>query len=77
MLPPDYSKGYAGDRQDSSKEWWLVWEEVSVMGRKRTWPVGYLYEPWNWDGIESDGVGEGNQRRCETATTLRTRALRG
>jgi len=76
VFPPDYSKGYAGDRPDSSQEWWFVWEEVPVVGRKRTRPLGYQYEPWNWGGAESDGVGEENERRRDQATTLTTRAPR-
>lgn len=77
MFPPDHSKGYAGDRSDSSKEWWRVWEEVPVVGRERTRSLGYLYESWNWNGVESDGVGEENQCRRGKVAALRTRTFFG
>ena len=72
MFPPDHSEGCAGDRPDSSQEWRFVWEEVPVVGRERARSMGYKYESWNWDGAESDGVGEENQRRRDQAATLTT-----
>jgi hypothetical protein len=77
MFPPDDSKGCTGDWIDSPKEWWRVWEEVSGVGRERARPLGYLYEPWDWDGVESNGVGEKNQRRREQVAALRTQAFNG
>lgn len=75
MFPPNHPKEDAGDRSDSSNEWQSVREEVPVVDRKWTRPLGYLYEPWNWDGIEPDGVGEEDQRGRDQVATLTTRTF--
>ena len=75
MFPSDHFKGHTGDRPDSSKEWQFIWEEVPVVDREWTRPLGDLFESWNWDGVESDGAGEENQRRREQVATLKASAF--
>lgn len=58
MFPPDASEAQTGDWPDSPEERCLVWEEFPVVARERARPLGYLSEPWYWDGAESDGVRE-------------------
>jgi hypothetical protein len=70
VLPPHYFKGYTSDRPDSTEEWWIVWEGVPVMDSEWSWSMGYLYEPWNWNCVESDGFGEEIQCRREQAAAL-------
>jgi len=72
MLPSHHSEGYASDRSDPSEESWLVREKVPVVGRGRARSLGHLYEPWNWDGSESDGFGEGTQCKREKPAALKT-----
>ena len=45
------------------------------MDREWARPLGDLFESWNWDGVESDGVGEENQRRREQVATLKASAF--
>ena len=77
MFPPDYSEGYTSDRPDPSEERRLVWKELPAVDSGWTWSVGNLYEPWYWDGAESDGVGEENEHRREQVAALRRCAFTG
>jgi hypothetical protein len=40
------------------------------MDSEWSWSMGYLYEPWNRNGVESDGFGEETQCRREQAAAL-------
>ena len=71
MFPPNYPEGHASDRPDPSEERRLVWKELPAVDSGWTRSLGNLHEPWYWDGAESDGVGEENQRRREQVAALR------